>query len=106
MKKLLVAVLFGVLLVLGACGGGDDTGSSDGGDAVAVDGENLYQKNCAGCHGKDLSGTAGPDISKVGSDHSADDIQAIIENGQGTMPAGLLKGDDAKAVADWLATHK
>lgn len=105
MKKWLVAILFGTLLVLGACGGGGSTDSGKGGD-TALDGEALYKNSCAGCHGNDLSGASGPDLSKVGANHSAEDIKGIIENGQGSMPPGVLKGDEAKAVADWLATHK
>ena len=127
MKKWLMAVLFGTMLVLGACGGaGDDNANepadiNDGGteeeatddgatdDGGAVDtaaAEDAFQKSCASCHGQDLSGGAGPDLTSVGSSLSADEILDIIENGQGSMPGGLLSGDDATAVADWLAEHK
>ena len=127
MKKWLMAALFGTMLVLGACGGaGDDNANepadtNDGGteeeatddgatdDGGAVDtaaAEDAFQKSCASCHGQDLSGGAGPDLTSVGSSLSADEILDIIENGQGSMPGGLLSGDDATAVADWLADHK
>lgn len=114
MKKWLVAVLFGTLLVLGACGGGSDDNASDDGAATEDDGgsvdsakgEEVYQKSCASCHGDDLSGNVGPSLETVGADHSVDDIKDIIENGQGSMPAGLVSGDDEDAVAEWLATHK
>ncbi|HLR64681.1 MAG TPA: cytochrome c [Pseudogracilibacillus sp.] len=114
MKKWLVAVLLGVVLVLGACGGNNDNGNNNAGNdgnnnnntTEASAGEELYKKQCASCHGQDLSGGAGPSLETVGADHSADDIVSIIEDGQGSMPAGLLSGDDAQEVADWLATHK
>lgn len=106
MKKWLVAVLLGTLLVLGACGGSSDNGDNNaGGDSVAA-GETVYQKSCASCHGKDLSDGSAPDLSSIGSSKSADDILDIIENGQGGMPPGLASGDDAKDVADWLAEKK
>ncbi|WP_252393400.1 cytochrome c [Hydrogenibacillus sp. N12] len=53
-----------------------------------------------------MSGGAGPDLRQVGARLSEDEILSIIENGKGTMPGGLLKGDDAKAVAAWLAEKK
>lgn len=109
MKKWLMAFAFGTLLVLGACGGGgsDDAGNGDDNEGATADaGEEVYQQNCASCHGDDLSGGAGPDISAVGADHSVDDIKDVIENGQGSMPAGIVSGDDEDAVAEWLATHK
>jgi|SRR5699024_1916351 len=107
MKKWLTAVLFGTLLVLGACGGGgsDDNGSEDTGSTDSAAGEEVYQQNCASCHGDDLSGQAGPSLETVGADHSADDIKDIIDEGPGNMPAGLVSGDDADAVAEWLASH-
>ncbi len=111
MKKWLMTVLFGTTLVLGACGGGgDDTSEpaddNDGGTVENAAAEELYEQSCASCHGDDLSGEVGPDLTAVGSDHSADDILTIIEDGQGSMPGGLLSGDDAQEVADWLAEHK
>lgn len=123
MKKWLLAMLFGSTLVLGACGGGDDDDASkepaDKGDANteestekeggAVDtasAEKVYESNCASCHGADLSGANGPDLTKVGSKLSSDDIADIIENGQGSMPPGMAEGDDVQLLASWLAEKK
>lgn len=105
MKKWLTAVLFGTLLVLGACGGGNGEGSSNnnGNSNDSAAGEEVYQENCASCHGDDLSGEAGPSLETVGADHSEDDIKDIIEEGQGSMPAGIVEGDDEDDVAAWLA---
>lgn len=120
MKKWLMAVLFGTLLVLGACGGGGDDASdsaddsadteeADSGDDATVSNdaaEELYQQSCASCHGDDLSGAVGPSLETVGAELSSEEIETIIEEGVGSMPGGLLAGDDAKEVADWLAEHK
>lgn len=122
MKKWLMAVLLGTVLVLGACGGGDtaddntgvdegteteeatDNGADEGEEtADSSAAEDAYQQSCASCHGDDLSGGVGPDLSAVGASMSADEIEEVIENGVGSMPAGLLSGDDATAVAEWLA---
>ncbi|TNO95725.1 cytochrome c, partial [Bacillus cereus] len=37
---------------------------------------------------------------------SEEEILDVINNGRGAMPAGLIKGADAEAVAKWLATQK
>ena len=108
MKKWLMAVLFGTVLVLGACGGGDEdtSGDKDGGSVEAGAAEDTYKKSCASCHGGDLTGGAGPDISKVGDRLSADEIGTVIEEGATGMPGGLVSGDDLTTLADWLAEKK
>ncbi|TQS74818.1 cytochrome c [Ornithinibacillus gellani] len=113
MKKWLLAIVFGSVLVLGACGGGDDSadkGTDDNADSGTVDSsgaEDIYKSNCSSCHGQDLGGGAGPDLTKVGSDHSADEIVDIIHNGTGSMPAQKQVSDeDAKTLADWLSEKK
>src|SRR5690625_3099997 len=118
MKKWLFAIILGAALVLGACGGSDDGAneepaedntaeeSNDGAvDTAAA--EEIFESNCASCHGGDLSGGAGPDLTAVGADHSADEIKDIIENGVGSMPAqGQVSEDDATTLSDWLAEKK
>lgn len=115
MKKKLLALLMGTSLVLAACGGGDDAKEKDtdktnnGGEtttASAGDAEKLYNQKCSSCHGGNLEGGVGPALDKAGSNLSKEDIEKIIADGQGAMPAGLLKGDEASQVADWLASKK
>lgn len=123
MKKWLMAVLLGSVLVLGACGSGDDaqddtsvdegTGTEEATDEGAAGGsvdasaaEELYKQNCASCHAQDLSGGVGPELTTIGSKMSAEEIEKIIVDGKGSMPPGLLTGDDAKLVAEWLAEKK
>lgn len=111
MKKKLLALLMGTSLVLAACGGGDDkskdTGGGDtGGDTASVNAEDVYQKSCAACHGGDLTGGVGTDLTKIGATLSADDIKTVIHEGKGQMPAQNLGDDEAAAVADWLAAKK
>lgn len=73
---------------------------------VATDPEQVYANSCAGCHGQDLSGGAGPDLTNVGSNLSADDIHNIIMNGQGTMPGGLVGNEEATLLSEWLSEMK
>ena len=114
MKNKLLATLFGAALVLGACGGGDDNASEPADDATNdngaattdVDAEAVVQQNCASCHGGNLEGGAGPALEDVGSRLSEEEIHDVIVNGKGAMPPGVIKGEEADAVAAWLAEKK
>lgn len=110
-KKKLLAAIFGAVLVLGACGGGKDTGNeknegATGEDTAAVDAEQIVNQKCISCHGGNLEGASAPALTEVGADHSEEEILDIILNGQGGMPGGIIKGADAEAVASWLAEKK
>ncbi|AXH98482.1 cytochrome c [Sporosarcina sp. PTS2304] len=113
MKKQLLATLFGAALVLGACGGSDDSSApaddatNDNGAATTdVDAEAVVQQNCASCHGGNLEGGMGPALDKIGGTLSQDEIHDVIVNGKGAMPPGIIKGEEADAVAAWLAEKK
>ncbi len=84
--------------MLAACGGGK---SSD--NASAGDPEKLYKQNCSTCHGGNLEGNIGPALNNIGSELSKEDIEKIIAEGKGSMPSGIIKGEDASAVAEWLS---
>lgn len=110
-------------LVVAGCGGGDKgsvddgsstattetattqtSGDSGGDDAKAKE---LFTTSCGSCHALAATGSTGavgPDLDKTSMDAAAIDKQ-IIE-GSGSMPAGLLKGDDAKLVAEFIAANK
>ncbi|MFJ7728290.1 cytochrome c551 [Neobacillus sp. NPDC097160] len=118
MKKKLLTLLLGTSLVMGlaACGGGNDNTTKDKGNgggtetASAGDAQKIYDQKCSSCHGGDLKGAVGPDLTKVGATYSKDEILDIIKNGKtgdkGTMPPGMASGDDADKVADWLSGKK
>lgn len=115
-----MAIMFASLLALAACGGGGssdtqepadtgtDTEQEAEGDATVDAGaaEEIYKKSCASCHGQDLSGGAGPDLTTTGAEYSVEEIEDIINNGIGTMPAGLVPADEATVLAEWLAEKK
>ncbi|MBA4537535.1 c-type cytochrome [Bacillus aquiflavi] len=116
MKKKLLALLMGTSLVLVACGGNDKednnkmTESKNEGTttetAEAGDAEKFYETKCLSCHGGNLEGGVGPALNDVGARLSKDEIEKVITDGRGSMPGGLLKGDEASQVADWLAAKK
>lgn len=79
----------------------------DGDDGETTeDPEAIYANSCSSCHGDDMSGSVGPDLTAVGGDHSADEIEEIINNGQGSMPPGTAGPEEAEVLADWLSEMK
>ncbi|MBA2875785.1 cytochrome c551 [Thermaerobacillus caldiproteolyticus] len=109
MKKKLFGLFIGTALLLAACGGGDeaaDNNNKDSGGSTASTAEQIFQQNCASCHGQDLEGKIGPSLQKVGSKYSKDEIKQIIEKGRGGMPGGLIQGENVDKVAEWLASKK
>jgi mono/diheme cytochrome c family protein len=71
--------------------------TTTGGDVYR--GETVFQRECAGCHGSGGSGGGvGPRL--VGAGIDAATATAIVEQGSGVMPAGLVSGrDEADVVA-------
>lgn len=67
--------------------------------------EKLYEQKCSACHGGYLEGGVGPALDTIGSYYSKEELSNIIANGQGAMPAGLLKNEEAEVVAEWLADN-
>ncbi|WP_243388275.1 cytochrome c551 [Bacillus kexueae] len=108
MKKKLTALLLGTSLALTACGTAEDkTGEeNNGAGETTASAEELFKGSCAGCHGQNLQGGAGPQLTEVGAKYSEDEIKSIIVNGQGGMPGGILNESEAAVVAEWLAAKK
>ncbi|MFD2630850.1 cytochrome c550 [Oceanobacillus kapialis] len=84
-------------------GGGESSEGESAEGGTTEDPEAIFESNCASCHGADLSGGAGPNLTQVGSRLSEDEIQNIIINGQGSMPAGMATEQEAEVLAAWLA---
>lgn len=111
MKKTLLALALGAVLVLGACGGNNTdqktNDSANGGQTAAVDAEKVVNQRCITCHGGNLEGAGNaPALANVGGHLSEAEIHDVIINGKGTMPPGIIKGEEAEAVAKWLAEKK
>jgi mono/diheme cytochrome c family protein len=71
-------------------------------------GKELFRQTCASCHDLDAvnaRGVTGPDLDELGQLDQRRVLNAIRTGGtgQGRMPAGLLEGDDARAVAGYVA---
>ncbi|MGN7469361.1 cytochrome c551 [Brevibacillus sp. SAFN-007a] len=120
MKRIpLITVAAVLAFSLGACGGGNQQtqppaetpatetpSTTPAGSYDAATAEALYKNTCAGCHGQSLEGAVGPNLQKIGSQLSKDQILDTLHNGKGSMPPGLVKGADAENIAAWLADKK
>lgn len=65
-------------------------------------GETIFSQQCASCHGQGGSGGIGPRL--IGASISLAAAKAQIDNGGGTMPAGLVSGQSEKDVLAYLAS--
>jgi cytochrome c553 len=71
-------------------------------------GKQTFRQTCASCHNLDAvnaRGVTGPDLDELGQVDKQRVLNAIRRGGtgQGRMPAGLLVGADADAVATYVA---
>ena len=72
------------------------------------DGKELFRQTCASCHtlaAANARGVTGPDLDEIGEMTEERVLTAIRVGGTGQkrMPAGLLEGEDAEAVAKYVA---
>ena len=71
-------------------------------------GKDLFRQTCASCHSLEAvnaHGVTGPDLDNIGQVTRQRVLNAIRigGTGQGRMPARLLEGRDAEAVAEYLS---
>ena len=74
-------------------------------EATPIDGQAIYESNCARCHGADGIGTRGPDLIDINT--NVPDPQVSIDqviNGGGGMPSfgGRLSADEIQATVDYV----
>jgi mono/diheme cytochrome c family protein len=116
-RPLVIAVALAASL-LAACGGEIEVPEDD---TTAHRGAVLFNERCSGCHSLDAANaygskpegqiqggerTNGPDFNV--RKESRDDVLFAIRNGGfsgAIMPANIVVGEDAEAVADFLAEY-
>ncbi|TFE27462.1 c-type cytochrome [Cohnella luojiensis] len=70
--------------------------------------DQIYKQNCLSCHGDQLQGSIGPQLSNVGGKLSKEEIYKRIQKGGGGMPPfdGRLTEDEIINITNWLADKK
>lgn len=108
MKKGWIAVLTCSFILITACSGQTKSTTDAPPTVDAGTPEATYQKNCMNCHGMNLQGGIGPDLTKVGSKLSKEDIHNILEKGKGRMPAqkSYISAEDLEKLSTWLSEKK
>jgi mono/diheme cytochrome c family protein len=97
-----------VLANKGEDAGGVGSLRSEPMNAAEERGKQLFEHTCASCHSLaavNARGITGPSLDQIG-DVTPERIVNAIQNGgtgQGLMPAGLLEGQDAQDVAEYVA---
>jgi len=117
-SRWLTAALCAAAFAAAGCGGDDEEETSGGGAtqpaaeqtqtggdaASALGGKDLFAATCGGCHTLKAAGTngqTGPDLDSVMPD--VDRVLTAIKEGPSIMPENLLEGEDAQAVAKFVA---
>jgi mono/diheme cytochrome c family protein len=80
------------------------TGTSTGSTPDFAAARTKFATTCGGCHtlaDAKTSGTVGPNLDQLKPDEAT--VEHQIATGGGPMPAGLLKGQDAKDVAAYVS---
>ncbi|ANU11223.1 cytochrome c class I [Planococcus antarcticus DSM 14505] len=83
-------------------GGGEAAEGEEGGETAEgdFDPEEFAQANCISCHGSSYEGGVGPSL--IATELPQPDIEDILINGKGTMPAGLVPEENVAAMAEWV----
>ena len=98
----LLAIL---VLALAGCGSDDETTDRAGQNASGEPSQ-VFASTCGGCHtlaAADTTGKVGPNLDDL--EPEATVVVRAIEVGPGSMPENLLEGEDAQAVADYVAAN-
>ena len=65
-------------------------------------GQAVFQRECAGCHGAQAEGGVGPPLAGTGLDSTQ--VAAVVEQGRGVMPAGIVSGQEQADVVAYVVS--
>jgi mono/diheme cytochrome c family protein len=83
-------------------------GGGGGGAAASAEGKQIFTQSCGTCHtlsDAGTSGSIGPNLDDLKPDKAR--VTSAIENGgagTGAMPANIVTGQEAEAVADYVSS--
>ena len=62
----------------------------------------IFERECAGCHGEQAQGGVGPAL--VGTGLDATEVAAVVQQGRGVMPAGIVTGQEQADVVAYVVS--
>ena len=69
----------------------------------AAPGAAIFERTCSGCHGpRGSGGGVGPILAGAGLDAAT--VSAMVQQGGGAMPAGLVSGQDEADVVAYVVS--
>jgi cytochrome c6 len=92
----------------GEAAGGEEAGGEQAAGGAAAEGKLIFTQSCGTCHVLKDAGTqgqVGPPLDTIKPNKSR--VLAAIKNGgtgSGAMPANLVSGKEAEAVADYVSS--
>lgn len=114
-KSYAMLTFLALMLALSGCGQDKSKESANSAGKAALESapeqvQQLYAKNCLGCHGNMLQGKMGPEtnLQNIGTRKTKDEITDKIMNGGKGMIAfkSSLKDTEIQALSGWLAGVK
>jgi mono/diheme cytochrome c family protein len=91
-----------------AGGGGGEQAGGGGGAAASAEGKQIFTQSCGTCHtlsDAGTNGTVGPNLDQLKPDKAR--VENAIKNGgagTGAMPANIVTGSEAEAVATYVSS--
>jgi mono/diheme cytochrome c family protein len=88
--------------------GGESGGGGAGGGSAQAEGKQIFTQSCGTCHtlaDAGTNGTVGPNLDELKPNKQR--VVTAIENGgagTGAMPANIVTGQEAEAVAEYVST--
>jgi cytochrome c5 len=83
-------------------------GGGGGGASASAEGKQIVTQSCGTCHtlsDAGISGTVGPNLDELKPDKAR--VENALKNGgagSGAMPANIVTGQEAKAVAEYVSS--
>ncbi|HLX32732.1 MAG TPA: cytochrome c [Gaiellaceae bacterium] len=103
MRAARLAAGLAAIALLAGCGSGAAPKNHVHLTAFEQHGRTLFIRSCGSCHALADAGTSGIVGPALNQPWAASRIREVIADGPGQMPAGLLSGNAAAAVAAYIA---
>jgi mono/diheme cytochrome c family protein len=105
-QRIALTTLTALALAAAGCGSGSGDGGGGGDGGSSSDPKQIFANTCGGCHTLKAAGTegqVGPNLDELKPDAAR--VKKAIAEGPSVMPANLVTGAKADAVAKFVADN-